>query len=71
VAQLTLFESSDWIVENDERGRITYAPRFIDAVTAAAWFAELRAGVGWRGMRREMYDRQVNVPRRIGHNWLD
>jgi alkylated DNA repair dioxygenase AlkB len=71
VAQLTLFESSDWIVENDERGRITYAPRFIDAVTAAAWFAELRAGVGWRGMRREMYDRQVNVPRLIGHYWLD
>ena len=71
MAQLTLFESSDWIVENDERGRITYTPRFIDPATAAAWFAELRAGVSWREMRREMYDREVNVPRLIGHYWLD
>jgi alkylated DNA repair dioxygenase AlkB len=70
VPQLTLFESSDWIVSNDERGRITYTPRFIDAATAAAWFAELRAGVCWREMRREMYDREVDVPRLIGHYWL-
>jgi alkylated DNA repair dioxygenase AlkB len=71
VAQLTLFESSDSVVANDERGRITYAPRFIDAAMAAAWFGELRAGVKWREMRREMYDREVDVPRLIGHYWLD
>ena len=71
MAQLPLFESSEWIVENDERGRIVYAPGFIEAATAAAWFAELRVGVSWREMRREMYDRDVNVPRLIGHYWLD
>ena len=71
MAQLTLFESSDWIVEDDERGRITYTPRFIDAATAVAWFAELHVGVSWREMRREMYDREVNVPRLVGHYWLD
>lgn len=71
MAQLTLFESSDWILADDENGRITYAPRFIDAATAAAWFAELRVGVSWREMRREMYDREVNVPRLIGHYWLE
>jgi alkylated DNA repair dioxygenase AlkB len=71
VAQLTLFESSDWILKEDERGRIAYAPRFIDAATAATWFAELRVGVSWREMRREMYDREVNVPRLVGHYWLD
>jgi alkylated DNA repair dioxygenase AlkB len=71
VAQLTLFESSDWILYDDERGYIAYTPRFIDAATAAAWFAELRVGVSWREMRREMYDREVNVPRLIGHYWLD
>jgi alkylated DNA repair dioxygenase AlkB len=65
------FESSDSVVANDERGRITYAPRFIDAATAGAWFDELRAGVKWREMRREMYDREVDVPRLIGHYWLD
>ena len=71
MAQLPLFESSEWIIENDERGRIAYAPRFIEAATAAAWYAELRVGVSWRGMRREMYDREVDVPRLIGHYWLD
>lgn len=71
MAQLTLFESSDWIVEDDERGRITYTPRLIDPAAATAWFAELRAGVSWREMRREMYDREVDVPRLIGHYWLE
>ena len=71
MAQLPLFESGEWILENDERGHIVYSPRFIDAATAAAWFAELRAGVSWREMRREMYDREVDVPRLIGHYWLD
>jgi alkylated DNA repair dioxygenase AlkB len=71
VAQLPLFESSDWMLANDERGRITYTPRFIDCGTAAAWFAELRAGVNWREVRREMYDRQVDVPRLVAHYWLD
>jgi len=71
VAQLTLFESCDWILMDDGRGRISYTPRFVDAATAAVWFAELRVGVSWREMRREMYDREVNVPRLIGHYWLD
>jgi alkylated DNA repair dioxygenase AlkB len=71
MGQLTLFESSDWILADDERGRMTYAPRFVDAPTADEWFAELRTGAAWREMRREMYDREVDVPRLIGHYWLD
>ncbi len=71
MAQLTLFESSDRILADDERGRITYTPRFFDTATAAAWFAELRAGVAWREMRREMYDQEVNVPRLVAHYWLE
>ena len=71
MAQLTLFESSDRILGNDERGRITYTPGFCDAATAAAWFAELRVGVNWREMRREMYDQEVTVPRLVAHYWLD
>ena len=59
------------MLANDERGCIAYEPRFVDAATAAAWFAELRVGVSWREMRREMYDREVSVPRLIGHYWLD
>jgi hypothetical protein len=52
-------------------GQLAYAPRLIEVATAAAWFAELRVGVSWRETRRELYDREVNVPRLIGHYRLD
>ena len=71
MSQLTLFNSSDTVLADDDRGRITYTPRFVDAGTAQAWFAELRTGVGWRSERRMMYDREVDVPRLIGHFRLD
>ena len=69
--QLTLFDSDDAVLIDDERGRITYTPRFIDSETAHAWFAELRGSVPWRSERRMMYDREVDVPRLIGHFRLD
>jgi len=71
VAQLTLFEQPDGILADDDRGQITYTPDFIDADTAAAWFSELRDGVHWRAMRRQMYDREVEVPRLVASYWLD
>ena len=69
--QLTLFDSSETLLADDERGRIAYTPRFVDAATAEAWFAELRSGVKWRAERRMMYDREVDVPRLMGHFRLD
>jgi alkylated DNA repair dioxygenase AlkB len=69
--QLSLFDSTVAIVVDAGRGRVTYTPRFIDAQTAAAWFAELRRGVEWRAERRMMYDREVDVPRLVGHFRLD
>jgi len=71
VAQLTLFESDDAVLVNDERGRISYASSFIDSATAEAWFAELRTGVDWRSERRMMYDREVDVPRLMASFRLD
>src|SRR5688500_9795225 len=71
MSQLALFDSSETLLADDERGRIAYTPRFVDAATAAAWFAELRAGVEWRAERRMMYDREVEVPRLMGHFRLD
>jgi len=65
--QLTLFDSSETLLADDERGRIAYTPRFVDAATAEAWFTELRSGVMWRSERRMMYDREVDVPRLTGH----
>ena len=69
--QLTLFDSDERLLADDERGKITYIPGFVDAATAAAWLTELRAGVDWRSERRMMYDREVEVPRLMGSYRLD
>jgi len=71
VSQLELFDSRQGTLADDERGRIIYTPDFVDAETAWAWFTELRSGVMWRSQRREMYDREVDVPRLLGHFRLD
>jgi alkylated DNA repair dioxygenase AlkB len=59
------------LLADDERGRIAYTPCFVDMGTAAAWFTELRSAVKWRAERRVMYDREVDVPRLVGHFRLD
>ena len=71
MSQLTLFDSGERILTDDERGRIVYTPQFVDAATAQAWFGELRRTVRWRGERRLMYEREVDVPRLMGHYRLD
>jgi alkylated DNA repair dioxygenase AlkB len=71
MSQLTLFDSSEGLLVDDERGRVAYAPSFVDAITAAGWFDELRRGVVWRAERRMMYDREVDVPRLVAHFRLD
>lgn len=71
MSQLTLFDSAETRLVDGERGRVVYTPGFVDPETAAAWFAELRGAVGWRSERRMMYDREVAVPRLIGHFRLD
>jgi len=70
VAQLTLFESDDTVLVDDERGRISYTRNVIDHATAGRWFAELRT-VDWRSERRMMYDREVDVPRLMASFRLD
>jgi hypothetical protein len=72
VSQLKLFDSCQGILADDELGRITYIPGFVDAETAQAWFTGLRRGVGrGRDPNGEMYDREVVVPRLLGHFRLD
>ena len=71
MSQLKLFDSCQGILADDERGRITYISDFVGAETAQAWFTELHSGVRWRSERREMYDREVNVPRLLGSFRLD
>jgi alkylated DNA repair dioxygenase AlkB len=71
MSQLSLFDSTETVLADDERGRIVYTPRLVDGQTAAAWFAELRTGVEWRSERRMMYEREIDVPRLMGHFRLD
>jgi alkylated DNA repair dioxygenase AlkB len=71
MSQLALFESPETLLADDERGRVTYLPRFVDGATATAWFAGLRRAVAWRSERRMMYDREVDVPRLMGHFRLE
>ena len=69
--QLTLFDPGETLLVDDDRGRIVYMPGFVDAETAGKWFAELRTAVKWRTERRVIYEREVDVPRLIGHYRLD
>jgi alkylated DNA repair dioxygenase AlkB len=70
MAQLTLFDTTARLAD-DERGRISYTPGFVDRATTEAWFVELRRDVNWRAERRMMYEREVDVPRLVGHFRLD
>ena len=69
--QLTLFDSGERLLADDQRGRITYLPGFVDRATADAWFTELRTAVEWRSERRMMYERDVEVPRLMASYRLD
>ena len=50
MAQLTLFDSTDTVLVDDERGRITYTPRFVDAEGSARllWLHERKILPGRR-----------------------
>jgi alkylated DNA repair dioxygenase AlkB len=64
---LPLFDSGETVLTDDARGRIVYTSDFVAAPVAQAWFVELRDTVPWKAERRQMYDREVDVPRLTGH----
>jgi alkylated DNA repair dioxygenase AlkB len=67
MSQLSLFGSTETVLVDDASGRITYTPQLVSAATANAWFAELHDQVRWKSERRQMYDREVDVPRLTAH----
>ena len=68
MSQLPLFaQARDAVLVDDARGRIVYTPDFVTAEIARAWFDEMRHAVAWEAQRRVMYDREVDVPRLVGH----
>lgn len=52
-------------------GKVTYRPQFVAESIAGSWFEELRRDVAWQSDRRLMYDREVDVPRRMAGFRLD
>jgi hypothetical protein len=69
--RLSLFDAGETVLADDDRGRLTYTPRFVADSLAHAWFAELRTAVRWEAERRWMYDREVDVPRLTAHYRLE
>lgn len=67
-SQLPLFPTAvERVLVDDDRGRIVYTPDFATAELADAWFGQVRDAVPWEAQRRMMYDREVEVPRLVGH----
>ena len=71
LTQLGIFGDERRTLVADENGTIYYVPRFADSAIATAWFEALRDGVVWQSERRWMYDRNVDVPRRVARYRLD
>src|SRR4029079_5498012 len=71
MAQLALFGSDEEVITDGDRGRTVYIARVVDAATAQRWFDDIRQAVPWRTEKRMMYDREVDVPRLLGHFRLD
>lgn len=71
MAQPDLLGSDPGLLLDDATGRIRYFPDAVPAECAQAWFAQLRDGIDWHALRREMYGREVDVPRLTHHFRLD
>ncbi|MGH8213074.1 MAG: alpha-ketoglutarate-dependent dioxygenase AlkB family protein [Rhodanobacteraceae bacterium] len=56
---------------DDTTGRIRYLGDVVPPERAQAWFAQLRDRIDWHAQRREMYGREVDVPRLTHHFRLD
>jgi alkylated DNA repair dioxygenase AlkB len=63
--QPALFDIAEQVLFDDAEGGIRYRPGLVDPATAAAWFDALLRDVSWRTLQRTMYERVVEVPRRI------
>lgn len=58
-----LFGSGPQVLADDACGQIVYTPDFIEPVLAQVSFGQLLDGVAWHSERRQMYERDVDVPR--------
>jgi alkylated DNA repair dioxygenase AlkB len=55
--------SDDTLLLDDASGQLRYRRGLLTESESQRWFEALRAEVDWRAQRRQMYDREVDVPR--------
>ena len=67
MGQFSLFDAGPQVLIDDASGRVAYTPELVPAATAQAWFTGLFERIAWRGGRRVMYEREVDVPRLRAH----
>jgi alkylated DNA repair dioxygenase AlkB len=68
MSQLRLFpQARETVLVDDTHGCIVYTPHFVSPEVARAWFDEVHGAVAWEAQRRWMYEREVDVPRLVGH----
>ena len=67
MASFSLFAAGPQVLFDDASGRVAYTPDVVPAETAQAWFTQLFEGIAWRGGRRVMYEREVDVARLSAH----
>jgi len=71
MAQPDLLGADSGLLLDDSSGRIRYLRDAAPAARAQVWFAQLRDGIAWHSERREMYGREVDVPRLTASFLLD
>ena len=71
MAQFSLFQAGPQVLLDDASGRVIYSPDLVPEATAQSWFGQLMETIAWRGGRRMMYEREVDVPRLRAHFELD
>jgi len=64
-------ESTPHTVLDGEYGSVRYFPAAVPEVVAQQWFEQLLAEVPWGAFRRQMYEREVDVPRLVSVYDLD
>jgi alkylated DNA repair dioxygenase AlkB len=71
MAQPDLLAPDSGLLLDDTSGRIRHLRDAVPVERARAWFTQLREGIEWHSERREMYGREVDVPRLTASFRLD
>lgn len=66
-AQLGLFGTSTRVLVDDASGCITYYPAVLDATESAGLFALVVDQAPWKNEQMWMYDKMVDVPRKVAY----